>query len=228
MKKCNLCDGVDLMKSSNESKLVPGVHYTVCTACGNVMMLVDDVLIPTPQTNSEMTKLLIQDAADAFGEFNGRGFLRATSLNGTDFNPEIQPTQVKEQIKKYIEELKSEINEALNELEEESLEDLLDEEFDCDQDCDQCEDGCPDFEEKKEEAIAAGKPVYTEFKTSNDNITSADKADYLLIDDCDKKHVFKNCSKDFVLNIINSAGGSGIKLFEIKEIKLKEEIKYSF
>ena len=39
--------------------------------------------------------------------------------------------------------------------------------------------------------------------------------------------MFRNCSKQFLLNIINTIG-THVEVFELKEIELKQEVRYSF
>ena len=52
-------------------------------------------------------------------------------------------------------------------------------------------------------------------------------SNYLVILPSGEKHVYRNCSKEFILSIINSIG-SHVQLFELNEIELKSEVKYSF
>ena len=51
--------------------------------------------------------------------------------------------------------------------------------------------------------------------------------DYLLILPSGEKQMFRNTSKEFMVNIINDIG-SHIMLYELKPIELKKEVKYSF
>lgn len=59
----------------------------------------------------------------------------------------------------------------------------------------------------------------SELKTENNN--------YLVILPSGEKRMFRNCSKEFLLNIINTIG-TQVEVFELKEIELKQEVKYSF
>ena len=127
MKKCNLCNSENLMKSSKESRLVPGANYVACKSCGNVMMLSNDVLIPTPQQNNAMVKTMIEDAANAFSE---NGLLMGVSLTGRNFENDVQPTTVQNLVQDYV-------NNYID-----SMEELKEDTYCCD-DCNNCD--CDDF-----------------------------------------------------------------------------------
>lgn len=206
--KCNLCNSEKLMESLKESRLISGAKYVTCKSCGNVMILSNGVLIPTPQTNNEMTKAMIEDAAMAFSE-NGR--LMAASLTGKNYENDIQPTTVQNLMQDYV----NDYIDSINELEEDIC--------DCDNcDCEDCDEEDYDFletmfiEEADEELSLKAA---SELKTENNN--------YLVILPSGEKRMFRNCSKEFLLNIINTMG-TQVEVFELKEIELKQEVKYSF
>lgn len=206
--KCNLCNSEKLMESLKESRLISGAKYVTCKSCGNVMILSNGVLIPTPQTNNEMTKAMIEDAAMAFSE-NGR--LMAASLTGKNYENDIQPTTVQNLMQDYV----NDYMDSINELEEDIC--------DCDNcDCEDCDEEDYDFletmfiEEADEELSLKAA---SELKTENNN--------YLVILPSGEKRMFRNCSKEFLLNIINTMG-TQVEVFELKEIELKQEVKYSF
>lgn len=206
--KCNLCNSEKLMESLKESRLISGAKYVTCKSCGNVMILSNGVLIPTPQTNNEMTKAMIEDAAMAFSE-NGR--LMAASLTGKNYENDIQPTTVQNLMQDYV----NDYIDSINELEEDIC--------DCDNcDCEDCDEEDYDFletmfiEEADEELSLKAA---SELKTENNN--------YLVILPSGEKRMFRNCSKEFLLNIINTIG-TQVEVFELKEIELKQEVKYSF
>jgi hypothetical protein len=77
--KCALCNSTNLLKAEKESALIKNAHYTNCMDCGNVMILLNDTLIPTPTEDNEMTKAMIEDAAQAF-KMNRGVSLQAVSL----------------------------------------------------------------------------------------------------------------------------------------------------
>lgn len=201
--KCNLCNSEKLMESLKESRLISGAKYVTCKSCGNVMILSNGVLIPTPQTNNEMTKAMIEDAAMAFSE-NGR--LMAASLTGKNYENDIQPTTVQNLMQDYV----NDYMDSINELEEDIC------------DCEDCDEEDYDFletmfiEEADEELSLKAA---SELKTENNN--------YLVILPSGEKRMFRNCSKEFLLNIINTMG-TQVEVFELKEIELKQEVKYSF
>lgn len=239
MKKCTLCKSDRLRESDKESKLIPKAKYAVCLDCGNVNLLVNGVVIPTPQEEGEMTTALIKDAAEAFGTAN----LRKISVTGNDTVP---LDDIKNQIETYVNSFVDEdICEVCGEspcICDELIEEDLDE-FECDHDCDNCDEGCPDFEEKKVAAIKNGDPVYLEqingqisidalpdISTTIAEITgngTGNKNYVLFIEDTGEKKFFFNCSKEFILNIINDIG-THVSLYELKEVKLKEKVTYSF
>lgn len=219
--KCNLCNSENLMESLKESRLIPGAKYVTCKSCGNVMILSNGVLIPTPQTNDKMTQAMIEDAAIAFSE-NGK--LMAASLTGKNCENEIQPTTVQDLMQDYVNNF---IN-SMNELEE----DICDcDNCDC-EDCD-CEDYI-DFDnfDESEENYDYLETVHEAEVDKNISLEAAstlkaEGRDYLVIHPSGAKHVYKNCSKQFLLDIINSIG-SKVEVFELKEIELKQEVRYSF
>lgn len=240
MKKCTLCNSENLRISKATSKIIPGAKYAACNSCGNVNLLVNDVMIPTPQAEGKMTTALIKDAAEAFGTEN----LRRVSITGEDTVP---MREIKTEIENYINSYMD--NEEICEVCGESpcicdklLEKDLDE-FECDYDCDNCDEGCPDFEEKKAAAIKNGTPVYVEqingqisidslpeINTTITKITgngTGNKNYVLFVEETGEKKFFYNCSKEFILNIINDIG-THVKLYEMKEVKLKEKVTYSF
>lgn len=219
--KCNLCNSENLMESLKESRLIPGAKYVTCKSCGNVMILSNGVLIPTPQTNDKMTQAMIEDAAIAFSE-NGK--LMAASLTGKNCENEIQPTTVQDLMQDYV-------NNFINSMNE-SEEDICDcDNCDC-EDCD-CEDyiDFDNFDESEEnydylETVHEAE-VDKELSLETASTLKAEGRDYLVIYPSGTKHVYKNCSKQFLLDIINSIG-SKVEVFELKEIELKQEVRYSF
>lgn len=212
--KCNLCNSENLMESLKESRLIPGAKYVTCKSCGNVMILSNGVLIPTPQTNDKMTQAMIEDAAIAFSE-NGK--LMAASLTGKNCENEIQPTTVQDLMQDYVNNF---IN-SMNELEE----DICDcDDYDCDKDF-------IDFDDEEENyeylGIIPESDVNKKLSLETASTLKAEGKDYLVIHPSGTKHVYKNCSKQFLLDIINSIG-SKVEVFELKEIELKQEVRYSF
>lgn len=243
MKKCNLCNSENLMKSSKESRLVPGANYVACKSCGNVMMLSNDVLIPTPQQNNAMVKTMIEDAANAFSE---NGLLMGVSLTGRNFENDVQPTTVQNLVQDYV----NNYIDSMEELKEDMYCcddcDFEDDSYDCYDDCDDCDCcDCDDFidfdDEDEEENYEYLKKIPITNLDKEMSITNLDKEislktastlnkegkDYLLIKPSGEKIVFKNCSKEFLLNIINDMKVQ-VEVFELNEIKLKQEVKYSF
>lgn len=234
MKKCSNCGNEKLMVSVKESKLIKGAKYAACTDCGNMMILINNLLLPTPTEDSPRTKLLIQDASDCFDSLMSLGGV--ASLDGKTTPIEIQPIQTLEHAKKYIED-QLDLHENI---EKEDYNEYIDEQLECDENCDECADGCPDFDEKKAEAIANDEPVYRESKTVSAAIDMADfpveeiqvtevkaSGNYLLLLPNGEKQLYMNTSKDFIINIINDIG-SHFSLFELKYVDLKSEVKYSF
>ena len=123
--KCNLCNSENLMESSKESRLIPGAKYVACKSCGNVMILTNGVLIPTPQTRDKMTQNIIEDAAIAFSE---NATLMAVSLTGETLENEMQPSTVKNLVQEYV-------NKHMDSMEEKLEEYLCDcDDYDCDKD----------------------------------------------------------------------------------------------
>ena len=197
MIRCSVCGNENLMMAG-ESKLIENARYGICS-CGKVMIVQGDTAIPTPTDNNEMTKALIQDAAEAL---NTPSALRAVSLNRTDIQVEMQPTQVKQNIANYISNyLRSQEEDELDyEMEDDYCEDCGCYICECDNDCD-CE-LCHCEEEVESEFIP------------NKN--------YLLITPGGERNMYENISPEFLEDIINNIVGE-FKLFELKEVELKKE-----
>ena len=213
--KCNLCNSENLMESSKESRLIPGAKYVACKSCGNVMILTNGVLIPTPQTRDKMTQNIIEDAAIAFSE---NATLMAVSLTGETLENEMQPSTVKNLVQEYV-------NKHMDSMEEKLEEYLCDcDDYDCDKDF-------IDFDDEEENyeylGIIPESDVNKKLSLETASTLKAEGKDYLVIHQSGTKHVYKNCSKQFLLDIINSIG-SKVEVFELKEIELKQEVKYSF
>lgn len=213
--KCNLCNSENLMESSKESRLIPGAKYVACKSCGNVMILTNGVLIPTPQTRDKMTQNIIEDAAIAFSE---NATLMAVSLTGETLENEMQPSTVKNLVQEYV-------NKHMDSMEEKLEEYLCDcDDYDCDKDF-------IDFDDEEENyeylGIIPESDVNKKLSLETASTLKAEGKDYLVIHPSGTKHVYKNCSKQFLLDIINSIG-SKVEVFELKEIELKQEVKYSF
>lgn len=213
--KCNLCNSENLMESLKESRLIPGAKYVTCKSCGNVMILTNGVLIPTPQTNDKMTQNIIEDAAIAFSE---NATLMAVSLTGETLENEMQPSTVKNLVQEYV-------NKHMDSMEEKLEEYLCDcDDYDCDKDF-------IDFDDEEENyeylGIIPESDVNKKLSLETASTLKAEGKDYLVIHPSGTKHVYKNCSKQFLLDIINSIG-SKVEVFELKEIELKQEVRYSF
>ena len=213
--KCNLCNSENLMESSKESRLIPGAKYVACKSCGNVMILTNGVLIPTPQTRDKMTQNIIEDAAIAFSE---NASLMAVSLTGETLENEMQPSTVKNLVQEYV-------NKHMDSMEEKLEEYLCDcDDYDCDKDF-------IDFDDEEENyeylGIIPESDVNKKLSLETASTLKAEGRDYLVIHPSGTKHVYKNCSKQFLLDIINSIG-SKVEVFELKEIELKQEVRYSF
>lgn len=213
--KCNLCNSENLMESLKESRLIPGAKYVTCKSCGNVMILTNGVLIPTPQTRDKMTQNIIEDAAIAFSE---NASLMAVSLTGETLENEMQPSTVKNLVQEYV-------NKHMDSMEEKLEEYLCDcDDYDCDKDF-------IDFDDEEENyeylGIIPESDVNKKLSLETASTLKAEGKDYLVIHPSGTKHVYKNCSKQFLLDIINSIG-SKVEVFELKEIELKQEVRYSF
>lgn len=232
MKQCVNCGNENLMTSNKESSFIPGAKYAVCKSCGNVMFLLNDTLIATPTNDSPRTKLLIQDAADCFGQSE-----IAASLDGRTIPVDVQPSQTIKSIQEYVEQQLRIINDEANndedDFEEEEYEEYIEEEFDCDKDCDACIEGCPDFEDRKTEALLNGTPIYEETKTvkaavdmqdpiETIQVTEIKRHNYLILFSSGEKQLYMNTSKDFMLNIINDIGmkDRSFRLFELNEVNV--------
>lgn len=203
MKQCNLCNSENLMTSRKESNLVPGAKYVHCKSCGNVMLLTNDILIPTPNSDTDMTKAMIEDAANAFSEQG----LASSSLYGLNREPHMQPSNMVTALNEYVNTMIGQTEEI--EDEEEFDMDMEEENCDCSEPCEICE--CDN----------------TRVLVNHNTILEETYKDYLLVNKAGEKQLYKGCDKEFILNVINSIG-SEVKLYEIKEIKLKQEVKYNF
>lgn len=213
MKKCNNCGNENLMVSKKESGVIKGANYVACTECGNIMLLINDTLLPTPNDNSPQTKLLIQDAADCFDSLMVMG---AASLDGKTTPVDIQPSQTLDGLQDYV---NSQLNEALNdevEEDEEEYEDICD--------CEICNCNLEEeplfekdvYEGDRDLSVAIAQDVYNQ-----------EGDDYLVILPSGEKQVYMDTSKDFIVNIVNNIG-SHVRLFKISEVELKKEVRYNF
>ena len=219
--KCALCNSTNLLKAEKESALIKNAHYTSCMDCGNVMILLNNTLIPTPTEDNEMTKAMIEDAAQAFKMNRGISLQAVSLTEEKNMETHMQPTTVKENIGNYV-------NMHLHKFDElDEIEDFTDfDECDCEEeeeliDFDDFDGDYGYLEQVKEEevdkelSLQAASELRTESK------------DYLLILPNGEKQLFRNCSKEFILSIINSIG-SHVQLFELNEIELKTQVKYNF
>lgn len=213
MKKCNNCGNENLMVSKKESGVIKGANYVACTECGNIMLFINDTLLPTPNDNSPQTKLLIQDAADCFDSLMVMG---AASLDGKTTPVDIQPSQTLDGLQDYV---NSQLNEALNdevEEDEEEYEDICD--------CEICNCNLEEeplfekdvYEGDRDLSVAIAQDVYNQ-----------EGDDYLVILPSGEKQVYMDTSKDFIVNIVNNIG-SHVRLFKISEVELKKEVRYNF
>lgn len=197
MIRCSVCGNENLMMAG-ESKLIKNARYGICS-CGKVMIVQGDTAIPTPTENNEMTKALIQDAAEAL---NAPSALRAVSLNRTDIQVEMQPTQVKQNIANYISSyLRSQEKDELDYvMEDDCCEDCGCYICECDNDCD-CE--LCHCEEEVESSFEPNKS-------------------YLLVTPGGERNIYEQIAPYFLEEIINNIAGE-FKLFELKEVALKKE-----
>lgn len=221
MKKCNLCNSENLLTSKGKSQLLKDAYYVSCMDCGNVMILTNDTLIPTPTDDTKMTKAMIEDAARAFS-LNQEMLLQAASLTAdNNMEPHIQPTTVKDAMQAYV-------NMHLHNAQEESLCEC--DECDCENDEEEYID-FDDFDESEENyeylEVVPAEEVDKNLSLETASMLRTNGSNYLVILPSGEKHVYKNCSKEFILSIINSIG-SHVQLFELNEIELKSEVKYSF
>lgn len=68
MQKCLKCQGVNFVKEG-KSNIIPTITYVLCS-CGNVMirdLRYNDKLMPTPESDSDLTRTMIADAGIALG-----------------------------------------------------------------------------------------------------------------------------------------------------------------
>lgn len=239
--RCNLCNSESVIVSADESVLMPGVRYCSCTACGNVMIVKDGVIIPTPTEDNMLVKAMIEDASNAFKNNRGARLL-AVSLNNSDIQLRQQPIAVKESLADYVNQFV-----GINNTEDEEAEII---EFECDGMCEECENGCPDFEEKKEEALLNGEPVYEEKVTAEmsigrsnvDHYTTVKPVtpkkesqfkDYLILLPNGDKLIFKESTKDAILNTINDMHPNfkaNVEVYELtkKELLTETVVNYTF
>lgn len=229
--RCNLCNSEHIMVSANESTLIPGARYCNCRGCGNMMIEKDNTIIPTPVEDNMLVKAMIEDASNAFRNNNGAR-LMAVSLNGQDVQVNQQPIAVKQALADYVNQFV-----GINNTDEEYDEDEEDYVLECDGMCEECEDGCPDFEERREEAITNGQPVYKEILRAEISVDSPVVAqttvvkpkeqnkpfkDYLILLPNGEKLMYKNCTKDAMLTTINNMHPNLKEKVEVYELNKKE------
>lgn len=242
--RCNLCNSERIMVSADESILIPGAHYCSCTGCGNVMIEKDNVLMPTPTDDNMLVKAMIEDASVAFRNNRGARLL-AVSLNSADIQLRQQPMAVKQALADYVNQFV-----GINNTDEENDTDEEDFVLECDGMCEECEDGCPDFEERREEAVLSGTPVYEEKVTAEMDVDvlgmrqstvvtpiaparESQFKDYLILLPNGDKLIFKESTKDAILNTINDMHPNfkaNIEVYELikKELSSETIVNYTF
>ena len=222
---CKLCNSERLYESNKESSLIKGAKYVSCLSCGNVMIDFNNTLIPTPQEDNEMTKAMIEDAAQAFNA-NSAQLMAVSLTEEKNMEAHMQPTTVKENIQNYV-------NMHMHTYDECDCEECDCEICDCEDEEDLIDfdefDGNHDYLEDRHEII---EEVPAEDVDKNLSLAAASELrtegrDYLLVMPDGRKQVYLQCSKEFIKSIINSVG-SHVQLFELKEIELKTEVTYSF
>lgn len=215
---CKLCNSERLYESSKESSLIKGAKYVSCLSCGNVMIDFNNTLIPTPQEDNEMTKAMIEDAAQAFNA-NSAQLMAVSLTEEKNMESHMQPSTVKENMQNYV-----------------NMHIHKSEECDCEE-CD-CEDeeliDFDDFDGNYDYSVEQPIEVEVEKEEADKELSLAaaselrtEGRDYLLVMPDGRKQVYLQCSKEFIKSIINSIG-SHVQLFELKEIELKTEVTYSF
>lgn len=213
MMKCNICNNERITLSNKSSKLISNLNYAACSSCGNIMLVVNEnTIVPTPTSKSVVTKVLIQDASDCFSTAE-------ETFDEKAINCGILETQNIDLIQRYI-------STYLDNLNQEKEYDHID----CD--CDDQEDECVSASQMDNESDI--KMLKETFNGDNEiSMTLAEVAfaskgeNYLLILPSGEKQIYMNTSKDFVINIINDIG-SHMSLYRLNEIKLKQEVRYSF
>lgn len=229
MKVCNNCGNKNLMVSKKESSIIKGAKYVACTGengCGNIMLLINGILAPTPTDNNGV---LMLDATECF-----HSLVNIDSIESLEKEAALADIHTIEQAQTYIEkQIELQLKKGILISEDELINS-------CDENCDECFEGCSDFEKRKAEAIANDQPVYLETKTVSASIDSMEPTEeiqisevkpvgnYLLLLSNGEKQVYMGTSKDFMINIINNIGSQDFALFELKHIELKQEVKYSF
>lgn len=204
MKKCNNCGNITkLIVSTRQSAIIKDAHYVSCLDCGNVMLMVNNKIIPTPTSNTPQTKLLIQDAANCFDALMVNG---VASLDGKTTPTDIQPSQVLQELQDYVDYY-------IYHGDEEDLDE-----------CDCCNECCSCVCDQDSACTCQELAICEEEKIT---VNTTVNKDYLLISSSGEKQVYQNCSKDFMINIINDIG-TDFSLFELKPVELKSKVKYTF
>lgn len=197
MVRCSNCGNENLILT-RDSKLIENAKYGICS-CGKVMIVQGDRAISTPTDNNEMTKVLIQDAADAL---NIQSSLAGVSLNGKDMDVNMQPTQVKQNIANYIT-------------------DYIQSEEELDMDMEDEEDNYYDYDDDYY--------GYDDEDEECHNCTDCGCKDYLLITPDGNKNIYNNITTSFLEDIINNIAGEFrlYKLKEVKLKKeVVKTVKY--
>lgn len=203
-KQCLKCNSKILM-GSNYSDLIKGKYYN-CADCGNVMIYKEneEILLPTPETDTKVTHVLMNDAKKAFNY------------------PVVKTAITTEEADQILVDAYLLSQYANIEKEEDPF-------TDCD--CDECEicdcDLKNDYEDDEEEQITF-EEYMKEKHIDKQNIKEV-RSDYLLLLN-NNKIMLKDVTKQEVLNKINEFKSDNIKLYRIEEIQISKqmEVKYVF
>lgn len=206
-KQCLKCNSKILM-GSNYSDLIKGYYFN-CADCGNVMIYKknEETLLPTPEIDSKITYILMDDAKKAFNY------------------PVVRTAITTEEADQIL--VDAYLNQHINttEIEEDPF-------FDCD--CDECDcEICDcDLEDDYEDNEDAEEQVTFEDYmnvTNKNHINKEERNDYLLILN-NNQIIFKDMTKKTMLDKINEFKSENIKLYKIEEIQMSKqvEVKYEF
>lgn len=222
-KKCNKCGGENFIKHATSLRN-EAYNFHLCE-CGNVMMSSDllpvEVYVPTPESDTVETKIMMKDAAESLGLPYEFGAINEEELAEKE-------EQAIDSLLNCLKAIKADIEDKLNEEDN-------DYDYDCDYNCDDCDDcenceDCEDQEDEDEEDTAIKESL---IKTNV--FEQPERKNYVIIyeDGYDNEVSYsylKSMTIKELTNHINNFHGNDsiISIFEInKEIELTEKKIYT-
>lgn len=202
MERCTKCQGNNFIKRG-KSGVIPTTEYVLCS-CGNVMVKDSRIsmLIPTPEIDTDLTRFMIADAAQALGMPIGSAVIDEEGM-----------------AKRFEESISNIVNSLFEDEDDEDIDD-------CDGCCHDCEsyDDCYDEEDEEDEEDIVDEFLEFAEKVLNSTNDPLLKAIWTSMDKEEIKEMISICEKESgmtvseIMNIIQH-------LIETMPVSASEDIK---